>query len=82
MEFLIQAIAGAVGGNAGGAALKKYSLGAAGNTIAGLAGGLGGGALLGGTLGDGVVGQLASGGIGGIVLTVVAGLVKNMMANK
>ncbi|MEE9389141.1 MAG: hypothetical protein V3U96_11075 [Paracoccaceae bacterium] len=80
MEMIIQLISGAVGGNAAGAGLKKFSMGPIGNTIAGLVGGYGGGALLGGSVGEGAVGQVASGGIGGIVLMVVAGVVKNMMA--
>ncbi len=80
MEMIIQLVAGAVGGNAGGAALKKYSMGPLGNSIAGLVGGFGGGALLGGSMGEGVVSQIASGGIGGAVVMVIAGVVKSMMA--
>jgi hypothetical protein len=38
--FIIQIIAGAVGGNAAGAGVKKYSLGTAGNSIVGAVGGL------------------------------------------
>ena len=38
--FIIEIVAGALGGNAAGAAAKKYSLGAAGNSIAGAIGGL------------------------------------------
>ena len=47
MELIIQLIAGAVGGNAIGAAGKSMSLGTAGNTVVGALGGLGGSQLLG-----------------------------------
>jgi uncharacterized membrane protein YeaQ/YmgE (transglycosylase-associated protein family) len=89
MESLIplvtQLIAGAVGGNAGGAVLKDSSLGSLGNTIAGALGGLGGGSLLGPLLGLAAapgsfsIGNLAASGIGGIVLQVVAGFIKSAM---
>ena len=45
MEFIIQLLAGAVGGNAAGAAGKSVSLGTAGNSIVGALGGLGGSQL-------------------------------------
>jgi hypothetical protein len=38
--FIIEIVAGAIGGNAAGAGVKKYSLGTAGNSIAGAIGGL------------------------------------------
>jgi hypothetical protein len=38
--IIIQLVAGALGGNAAGAGAQKYSLGAAGNSIAGAVGGL------------------------------------------
>jgi hypothetical protein len=65
-----------------------------GNTIAGAIGGLGGGQLLqaaipaiagaaGGDLDVGaIVGQIIGGGAGGAILTVIAGLVKSMMASQ
>ncbi len=37
--LIIQLIAGAIGGNAAGAALKNLSLGTAGNSIVGILGG-------------------------------------------
>ena len=43
INLIIQLIAGVAGGNAVGAALKDYNLGALGNTIAGAIGGVGGG---------------------------------------
>lgn len=44
--MVLQALSGVVGGNATGAAMKKKSLGKAGNSIVGLIGGLLGGLLL------------------------------------
>ena len=97
--IIIQIIAGAIGGNAAGAAAKKYSLGTAGNSVAGAVGrlilaqvlaamGIGepgmataeGAAPAAGGLDVGaLVAQLVGGGAGGAVLTLIAGVVKNMM---
>ena len=95
VNLIIQLIAGVAGGNAAGAALKDYNLGSLGNTIAGAIGGVGGGQILqalipaieraaaGGTLDLGaIVGQIVGGGAGGAILTVIAGLVKGMMASQ
>ncbi len=84
-SLLIQLVAGAVGGNAGGAVLKNYSLGTVGNSIAGILGGGIGGTILnsvmgGGTADGSIIGQLAGGGVGGAVLMVVVGLIKKAMA--
>jgi len=38
--FIIQIVAGAIGGNAVGAGVKQYSLGTAGNSVVGAIGGL------------------------------------------
>jgi uncharacterized membrane protein YeaQ/YmgE (transglycosylase-associated protein family) len=97
--FIIQIIAGAIGGNAAGAAAKNYSLGTAGNSIAGAVGGLILGQIL-SALGIGepgmvtaegaapaaggmdvgaLISQVIGGGAGGAVLTLIAGVVKNMM---
>ena len=46
INLIIQLIAGAIGGNAVGAAAKNVNLGTAGNTIAGAVGGVAGGSLL------------------------------------
>jgi uncharacterized membrane protein YeaQ/YmgE (transglycosylase-associated protein family) len=93
-NLIIQLISGVVGGNAAGAALKDYNLGNLGNTIAGAIGGVGGGQILqalvpaiasaaGGELDLGaIVGQIVGGGAGGAILTVIAGLVKSMMASQ
>jgi hypothetical protein len=95
VNLIIQLIAGVVGGNAAGAALKDYNLGGLGNTIAGAIGGVGGGQILqalipaiaaaagGGGLDVGaLIGQIVGGGAGGAILTVIAGLVKSMMASQ
>ncbi len=92
MEFVIQLILGAIGGNAGGAVMKNSSLGTLGNTIAGAIGGLGGGTILGSLMTPAVVdaaAQTASSGFnlsnilggagGGLVLQIVAGLIKSAM---
>jgi hypothetical protein len=97
--IIIQIIAGAIGGNAAGAAAKKYSLGTAGNSIAGAVGGVilaqvlaamgigepgmataeGAAPAAGGMDLGALIGQLVGGGAGGAVLTLIAGMVKNMM---
>ena len=90
INLIIQIIAGALGGNGAGAALKDMSLGPLGNTIAGAIGGLGGGQLLsalipalagatGGADLGALVGHAVGGGIGGAILTVIAGFIKNKM---
>ena len=97
--FIIEIIAGAIGGNAAGAGVKNYSLGTAGNSIAGAVGGLILGQILsamgigapgmataegapaaGGGMDVGaLISQVLGGGVGGAVLTLIAGAVKNMM---
>jgi uncharacterized membrane protein YeaQ/YmgE (transglycosylase-associated protein family) len=90
INLIIQLISGAVGGNVAGSALKDYSLGTLGNSVAGAVGGAGGGWILQSlvpalaqtastTDWSAVVGQVASGGVGGAVLMIVVGVVKNMM---
>ena len=86
-SLIIQLIAGAVGGNVGGAAMKNTSLGNLGNTIAGAIGGVGGGSILGSLIpalataagGGSMVGNLAASGIGGLVLQIIAGMIKSRM---
>jgi hypothetical protein len=89
VTLIIQIIAGAVGGNAAGAAMKDFNLGTVGNTIAGAIGGGGGGlvlahlipALASGNMDIGsIVGQVVGGGAAGAILTGIVGLVKNKMA--
>ena len=89
--LVIQVISGAVGGNAAGAVLKKFSLGTLGNSIVGVLGGALGGQLL-HALGVGgsaatsnnldlasILTSIASGGVGGGVLLTLVGLVKQAM---
>ncbi len=93
INIIIEIVAGAIGGNAAGAAMKNASLGGAGNTIAGAIGGLGGGQLLqlvipmlqgaagGGGLDIGaIIGQVVGGGIGGAILTAIVGAIKGAMS--
>lgn len=88
--IIIQLIAGAVGGNVGGALFKNLSLGTTGNSIAGIIGGPLGGALLGalglggGAAAAGGLGSILSGvgggGVGGVILMLVVGFIKKSMA--
>jgi uncharacterized membrane protein YeaQ/YmgE (transglycosylase-associated protein family) len=91
VNLIIQLISGAVGGNIAGSAMKDYNLGPIGNSIAGIIGGGIGGQILShfspgmaqaaSTLDWGaIIGQVASGGIGGAILMVVVGMLKGMMA--
>jgi len=88
-DLLVQLVSGAIGGNAVGRALKDYSLGPVGNTIAGALGGGVGGRLLGALVpalasaatGGGfdlgaVLGQAAGGGVTGAIVTVAVGFIK------
>lgn len=92
--LLVNAVAGAVGGGATGAALKEKGLGAMGNTVVGLIGGIGGGALLqqigflantaqaaGFDVGA-LAGQVVGGGVAGAILTAIVGMAKNAAAKK
>jgi len=79
-----------LGGNIAGAAMQDKSLGTLGNSIAGILGGGLGAWLLraigifaqsGGSLDLGaIVGNVASGGVGGAILLVVVSLIKSTMA--
>ncbi len=84
-SWLISLLMGAIGGNLGGVILKKFSLGLLGNSIAGIVGGAGGMSLL-NQLGVGatnpLIGQLAGGGIGGMLVMIVVGLIKNLLSKK
>src|SRR6516165_6593692 len=92
MSLLISLISGAVGGNVAGAAMQDKSLGAIGNSLAGIFGGgigsfilqaLGVLATLGASgvgLGN-IIGKIASGGTGGAVLLVIVSLLKSAMAS-
>lgn len=93
MSLLISLVSGAVGGNVAGAAMKDKSLGTAGNSLAGIFGGGIGGAILqilgvlkstggGGLDLSTILGNVASGGVGGAVVLAVVSLIKNAMAKK
>ena len=85
--LIIQLVCGALGGNAAGKIFKKIDLGTLGNSIAGIVGGGLGGQLLNmlgiatggdaGTLDLGsIIGNIASGGVGGGVLMAIVGAIK------
>jgi hypothetical protein len=91
INLILQAIAGAIGGNAAAAGLDQADLGKAANTIAGAIGGVAAGQIVSVLLptlaaaASGVdiktvVAQLAAGGVGGAVTTVVVGMIKNLAA--
>jgi uncharacterized membrane protein YeaQ/YmgE (transglycosylase-associated protein family) len=87
MEWVISLITGAIGGNVAGAVFKNLSLGPLGNTIAGVLGGGAGAEILNLVLGSGVgsgsvVGNVASAGVGSVVVMLIVGLIKNAMAKK
>lgn len=86
--LIVQLASGAVGGNVAGAALKKFSLGTAGNSIVGILGGGLGGQLL-SMLGMGgggggldvasIVSSVAGGGVGGAVLLAIIGAIRQAL---
>lgn len=81
MELIISLLSGALGGNLAGVLLKKFSMGTLWNSVVGILGG-GLGAQLLGMLGidiGGILGSIAGGGVGGGVLMVIIGLIKNAM---
>lgn len=93
MEWLIPLVSGAVGGNVAGGLLKNLNQGTLINSIAGLIGGgvgaqilnwLGAGGMAADAAGgmdvSSIIGQVASGGVGGGVVLAIVGVVKNMMA--
>jgi hypothetical protein len=86
VSLIIQLIAGAVGGNVGGAAMKNASLGTAGNSIAGAIGGILGGTALGPMIGMAApagggfdIGNTATAAIAGLIVQIVVGLIKANM---
>jgi hypothetical protein len=95
VSLIIQLILGAVGGNAGAAVIKNSSLGTTGNSIVGAIGGLILGQILERMTGapvdpaataaaansmGSIIQDVIGGGVGGAVLQVVAGLIKNSMS--
>ena len=93
VALLIQLVAGATGGNIAGSLLRRMSLGPIGNTIAGMVGGGIGNVMLNGVLGPGqvaalavldpgaVIGEIAAAGVGGGVIMVLVGLLRQALPN-
>ncbi len=83
-QLIISLLSGAAGGNIIGKVLKNLDLGPLGNSIAGiLGGGIGQqvlGSLLGGGDGGSILSSVASGGVGGGVLMAIVGIIKSAMA--
>src|SRR5437763_15659149 len=92
--LIMQLVSGAVGHNIVRAAMKQYDLGTIGHSIAGLIGGGVGAQIIGVLVGGGtgtdlgggggldigsIIGQVASGGVGGGILMVIVGLIKQAM---
>ena len=93
VNLIIQLIAGVVGGNAAGTALKDYDLGKVWNTIAGGLGGVAGGQVLqalipflagaGGNVDVGaLLGQAVGVGVAGAIVTFIVGAIKNAMSGQ
>lgn len=87
LPLIINLVSGAVGGNVAGGILKKSSLGTLGNSIAGILGGGAASQLLPELLGmagtmdlQGILTQVASGGVGGGAAMIILGLVKNLIS--
>ena len=74
MGILWTIIIGAIAGWLGSQIFKGGSLGLIGNIIVGIIGGFIGYWLLGGRLGEGVVGEILTGTIGAIVLLAIVNL--------
>ncbi len=89
VSLLVSLGSGAAGGNLAGSLMPKSTLGFLGNSIAGIAGGGLGGSILqmvgmGGMGGGGmdlmgIIGSVASGGVGGGVVMAVIGFIKKAM---
>jgi len=88
LPLIISLISGAVGGNVAGAVLKNLSLGTVINSIVGIVGGGLGSQLLGmagigvasGMDLAGIIGNVASSGVGGAVLLAIIGFIKKLVA--
>ena len=90
LPLVIQLVAGAIGGNVAGNVLKDKSLGALGNTIAGIIGGGLGGLVLVRFMGSTatevagsldirtLIEQIVGGGVGGAIVMALVGVIKNM----
>ncbi len=90
LPLIIQAISGAAGGGIVGNLIKQAGMTLLPKLIAGAVGGIGGNAAIGGLLASalgsaggldlmGIISQVISGGLGGGVLTALAGVVMGAM---
>ena len=92
----IQVIAGLIGGNVAGTAMKESSLGTVGNSVAGAIGGVGLGQVLqlilasdgadaanaaAGMNVGGLVTDVLGGGVGGAILSAIVGFIKGQSAD-
>jgi uncharacterized membrane protein YeaQ/YmgE (transglycosylase-associated protein family) len=91
MSLIVSLVGGAVGGNVAGAAMKDYSLGPIGNSVLGILGGGLGGFILerlglaapgGGATLAATIGSALSGGVGGGVVMILVGVLKNILTSK
>jgi len=91
VPILIDLLGGAIGGNVAGALLKKYSLGTLLNSIVGIIGGPIGAKLLamvgvaaqGGSMDIGsILANIGTSGVGGAVLMIIVGVIRQAMAKK
>jgi uncharacterized membrane protein YeaQ/YmgE (transglycosylase-associated protein family) len=87
MEWIISLITGAIGGNVAGAIFKNLTLGPLGNTLAGVVGGGVGAEILNALTGAGVgggsvPGNIASSGVGSVVVMLIVGVIKNAVSKK
>ena len=81
LELIINLIAGAAGGNAAGALLKKFNMGTILNTITGLIGGWLGGTAFGAD-GSNMIGSIVGSAAAGGVLALIVGFIRNMLLKK
>jgi uncharacterized membrane protein YeaQ/YmgE (transglycosylase-associated protein family) len=75
-SVLLQLISGAVGGNVAGLANKAKSLGPLINTVLGALGGVGGGQLAGGAVGDNTAAEVGVSAVVGALLPLIVGMLK------
>lgn len=85
LQTIISLLSGAVGGNAAGALMKKFSLGPLWNSVVGILGGGLGGQLLNlisgaNTNGGSIIGNILSSGVGGGVLMAIVGAIKGALS--
>jgi uncharacterized membrane protein YeaQ/YmgE (transglycosylase-associated protein family) len=85
-SLVIQMIAGAIGGNVAGSAIRTWSLGVFGNSMAGVVGGGIGGQLAASVLGahglmdpSSILANIAGGGVGGVILMMLLGMARSLI---